>query len=336
MNSAMARLSVLALVPMLFPMLLAAGCGEFEVRSIVLDLRVLAMQVDPPEIVFPFDPENLPDDPSDIEVQRVDVCALVADPAEARSLRFAMSACATTESRQCNDPRRPVAPVALGTVEDPETSDQPVEMCGTILTDLSLLSVLEDSVNADSLSGFGGVEVMVDLAVFPEGSSESEAQRAAKRILFAPQIPADRVANSNPSIDELGITRGDDSEELAPLGRCGDVTPFAVSPGEEVEIEPTESEGSREDYVVPTFDGGARRFTENHTYSYYSTSGKWNGEVTGGPRDVAGNDPPIKSVWTAPDDSAEIGDGLDVRFWIVQRDERGGLSWYETCARVTP
>lgn len=324
------------LLAFLLAVLLATGCGEFEVRSLVLDLRVLAMQVDPPEVVFPFDPENLPDEPSDIEVQRVDICALVADPGDTRSLRFAMTACATTESRRCDDPLRPVAPVALGTVEDPETSDQPLEMCGVMLTDLSLFSVLEDSVNADSLSGFGGIEVMIDLSVFPEGSAESEAQFAAKRILFAPQIPADRVANSNPSLDELRVTREAGNDQAAELGRCGDVTPVEVSPGEEVEIEPIESEGSREDYVVPTFDGGSRRFTENHTYSYYSTSGEWDSEVTGGPKDLAGNDPPIETTWTAPDDSAEVGEGLDVRVWVVQRDERGGLSWYETCVRVVP
>jgi hypothetical protein len=25
-----------------------------------------------------------------------------------------------------------------------------------------------------------------------------------------------------------------------------------------------------------------------------------------------------------------------VQLWVVQRDERGGVSWYESCVRVVP
>ena len=316
--------------------LASAGCGDFELRSIVLDLRVLAMTMEPPEVVIPFDPDNLPDDPSEIEVSNVQVCALVADPAESRSLEFAMTACGPTDTLRCDDVERPVAPVALGTVDDPEEASQPVEMCGTLLTDFNLFSVLEDALNNDSLSGFGGVELIVDFSVRPPGGTLADAEFAAKHIVYAPQIPAERVANNNPSLDQVRITREDGEEIAAPLGRCGDVTPVTATIGEELTFEPIESADTREDYVVPAFDGTSRMFTENHTYSWYATTGDWQRQVTGGPRDLAGNDEPLDSRWTAPEESENVGDGLDVRFWIVQRDERGGLTWYETCVRVTP
>ncbi len=318
--------------------ILTAGCGEFEVRSIVLDLRVLAMTLDPPEVVIPFDLENLPDSPDDIDigVEQIEICALVADPADSRTLEYNMAACARTSTLRCDETDRPIAPVARGTIEDPEESGEPVQVCGMLLNDLSLFSVLEDAVNEDSLSGFGGIEIIIDLAVFPTGGEFANAEWAAKRMIYAPRIPEERVANSNPSLEEIRVTRENGDEIVAPLGRCGDITPLNANLGEELVFDPIESEGSREDYVVPTFDGGSRMFTENHTYSWYSTFGEWEREVSGGARDVAGNSPPTDSTWTAPDDAAEVGDGLDARFWIVQRDERGGLTWYETCVNVTP
>src|SRR5690606_22747649 len=102
------------------------------------------------------------------------------------------------------------------------------------------------------------------------------------------------------------------------------------------EVEPLEPQGAREDYVVPTFDGGSRMLTENLSYAWYATAGEWNRENTGGPRDFAGNAPPLDSTWTAPTDPEIVGAGLDVALWMVQRDERGGQTWYHSCLRVVP
>ncbi|MCG8423618.1 MAG: hypothetical protein MJE77_37445 [Proteobacteria bacterium] len=328
--------------------LLVAGCSDFEVRSIVLDLRVLAMAADPPEIVVPFDADDLPDNPADVDVEDVEVCALVADPAHSRALEFTMRACSTTDTRRCDEPDRPVVTMGEGTITDPEQSAPPAPgaedpdtriACSMLRADLSLYNLLQDAVDNDSLSGFGGVEVMIEFTAYPPGETSAGAVWAAKRMLYAPKVPAERVANKNPSLAELRVSREDGEELVAPLGRCGDGGndgQLTARIGELLTFEPIETEGSREDYVVPTFDGGSRMFTENHTYSWYATSGDWEREVTGGPRDFAGNEPPLDSEWTAPEDAAEVGDGLDVRFWVVQRDERGGLTWYETCLRVMP
>ena len=56
---------------------------------------------------------------------------------------------------------------------------------------------------------------------------------------------------------------------------------------------------------------------------------------SGGPRDFAGNPAPLFTDWRAPNRD-DVGEGLDVPFWIVQRDERLGATWYEACLRVVP
>jgi hypothetical protein len=115
------------------------------------------------------------------------------------------------------------------------------------------------------------------------------------------------------------------------------VEPFTVLAGEKIAILPVAGVGTREDYVVPTFDGDVREFTENLSYSWFATDGNWTSRSSGGPPDLgtgAIQDP--ETQWIAPDDPEVVGDGLDVRMWFVQRDERGGLAWYESCAHVEP
>jgi len=78
-----------------------------------------------------------------------------------------------------------------------------------------------------------------------------------------------------------------------------------------------------------------RTFTEALTYQWLATAGKFSDSSTGGGHDPFGNLLPVKTEWTAP--SAKGLDGpTDVSIWIVQRDERLGLAWYEACVRVVP
>jgi hypothetical protein len=315
----------------------ALGCGEFETPSIVLDLRILGVQAEPPEIVSPFDP----DDPTAVELDDVELCALFADPTRSRRLRWNMVACAPRSSRRCDSVTRPWVDIGSGTIEDPEEAGEPQAACGTLAASAGLLAVLQDAIENDSFSGFGGIPVQVELWVHGEDESFADAQFGTKRVLYSPEIPAGRVANTNPHLDGLtvereGVTPDPEDPELLPLGRCRDVAPLVAAPGERITITPVEPEGVREDYVVPTLDGGSREFTENLTYSWYATAGAWNREESGGPKDVVGNEPPLDSTFTAPADPAVVGDGLEVPLWIVQRDERGGQAWYESCVRVEP
>jgi hypothetical protein len=313
---------------------LSAACSSFEDPAVVIDMRILGMRAEPPEIVTPFDPEH-PTAFDIADLGAVEVCGLVADPEEDRGLHYRMRACVPTSSGRCEEPE---FDIGEGEVGDPETADEPVEMCATIEPSADLLLVLEEAVSVDDLLGFGGIQLQVELLVTPEDGDSDEALYAFKRVRYSPQQPAERTANLNPTVSRfIGLrepdgVRGQDFD--MPLGRCGEVEPIVVAPGERLTVLPEEPSGVREHYLVPTFDGGSRSFTENLTYQWHATEGDWSPFTSGGEIDVAGNEPPIDSRWEAPDDPIVIGDGLDVRMWLVQRDERGGQAWYETCARV--
>ncbi len=312
------------------------ACGNFESPDIVLDLRILGVTTSPPEVVVDADdPDDIPID----DIPDVQVCALIADPAESRQLEYRMTACPPRGSRRCDSATAPRFEFGSGTAPDPEESDDPVSICGTLVAAGSLLAILRESVRADDLAGFGGVAVQIELEVAPVGAPE-ETQYASKKMRYSPRLPAERIANSNPFAERIMVAREANGERnrgfAAPLGRCGDVEPITALAGEKLTFVPFPGEGTREDYVVPTFDGGAREFTESLDYAWYATAGNWSSGTTGGPPDLSGNIDDGETSWTAPDDPEDVGDELDVRMWFVQRDERGGLAWYESCVRVIP
>ncbi len=79
-----------------------AGCTTFEDPTIVLDLRVLAMTANIPDQVVDVDlampmPAEILD-----QLQNTDVCALVADPAHERFLRWSMTLCLLDEEGRCD------------------------------------------------------------------------------------------------------------------------------------------------------------------------------------------------------------------------------------------
>lgn len=366
--------------------LLASGCGDFEDPSIIIDLRVLAMNAEPPEVILPLaglgedsmpDMPDMPDVPAEdlgaviamvceladtttlppavldqIGLGGVEVCALVSDPGESRSLSYRMRACAPTGNLRCEPPPsgedvadipEVVVDVTTGTIADPEAAVEP--LCGTLEATTELVQVLCESWREDSLLGFGGLRIQMELTVYPEGTSiesagSSSVAYAAKQVVFSLPVPAEKTANQNPGLDMLTFYLADESEEdarPAPLGRCGTIEPIEITAGQDIVLEPVETPGSREEYVVPTFDGDVRMFTENLSYSWYASGGDWERTATGGTRDVAGNDPPLDTEWRSPEDADEIGEaGADFSIWLVQRDERGGNRWYESCVHVAP
>jgi len=315
---------------LLLATLVAGGCDAgFEARSIVIDLRTLALTMDPPEVVADFDPMN----PQGLVIPETAVTALVADPGSDRRLNWAMQLCAPTDSLRCDDPTATIIPVAEGVAEDPESAAG-ADVSATFTPTLQLL---EESVRLDELAGFAGVGVGLSLEVWPEtGTRGPDSVFAAKKMIYAARRPAERVANQNPSFGELTATIDDVEQPFAP-GRCADpgTQPLVVAPDTRVRLEPVEPDGIREDYVLPTFDNDVVMLTENMRYAWFATAGSFSDERTGGPTDPFGNVPPLRSFWTAP--AADVAAGLPgglVQLWVVQRDDRGGASWNEFCVQV--
>ncbi len=311
---------------------LAAACGSFENPSIVIDLRMIAMTAEPPEQVVPFDPSN----PLAVAFDPVEVCALVADPEADRELAWTMTACSPRGDRRCDEPGAAMVAMGAGVIGDPDTASGPQVACAVLPAGAGLLAVLRETIENDDLSGFGGVDINVGLRVVPVGDGEASAIYGAKAVRFSPLLPAERVANTNPTLERIELDRGDGVMTDLPLGRCADqAAPITVAPLQSIELLPVEPPGAREAYVVPTFEGGTRQFTENLSYQWLAGAGDWTRGSTGGSRDGAGNQPPLDTAWEAPK-AADVGAGRLVPLWVIQRDERGGSRWFESCVRVAP
>jgi hypothetical protein len=291
-------------------LVLAACSPGFESKSIVIDLRMLGLRADPPEIVEDFDPAN----PILPEVPPVTVTALLADPGADRRLGWRMVACPPDRMRRCDGGSDTVA-MGEGVADDPE-QEGAVPIAATLEATADLLIA---AFEGDQNLGFGGLQVMVELSVWPEGAPD-EAIVGAKMIIYAPRIPAGRTANANPTMDAILV---DEMDEWAEGAECREITT-----GTEIRLEPVEPEGVRETYLLPTLDGGQRIITENLRYAWFATVGSFSADQTGGTIDFFGNPPPLHTRWTAPDEAS------DATLWLVQRDERGGTSWTQRCFAV--
>jgi hypothetical protein len=314
---------------------LLAGCGKFQDPAIVIDLRTLSMVAQPPEQLVPYTPGKLPD-PSMIHLSPVQICGLVADPGAERSLDYVMTACPPQNQDRC-DPSVASFMIGGGTIDDPETSPTPQYPCATMDPGADLFNVVEAAAIADPFHGFDSIDIMVEMVVYPQGATPDEAIYAAKGVRFGQTLPAGRTPNQNPTLTEIDVARMDGSKGVLPLGRCIDqMAPLDVAAGETIDLTPLEPPGARETYVVPTFDGGSQTITENLSYDWFAGAGKFSDGSTGGPIDAFGNMPPLDSKWTAPTDPKDVGNGVDLSLYIVQRDERLGEAWYESCVHVHP
>lgn len=313
---------------------LAAGCGSFEDAAIVIDLRIVGMEAQPPEQLVPLDP-TMPPDPATIELAPVEVCAHVGDPGPSRSLDWQMTACPIGDDLRC-DRDRPQLAIAGGTIEDPEDAAVAPTMCGTVPGGDEPLPLLLDAIADDTLGGFGGIDLIVLLRVVPIGGDEDQAIYGSKRYRYAAQLPAERRANINPSVERFDTLLDEVAGAPLAYGRCRDqAAPLTIVAGDELTLDPIEPEGVREDYVVPTFDGGSRMFTESLTYQWMAGAGEFSRNSTGGPRDAFGNFPPLDTIYRTPPVD-EVTEPIDVPLWINQRDERLGAAQYQSCVRVLP
>ena len=316
-------------------LLVIAGCHSFEDPNIVVDLRVLAISASIPEQVVTVDLAN-PPKPTDLLPQLVDVeyCGLVADPAFDRGVRYAFTLCPYGDYDRCDADVQ--VPLGSGIIGDPDTALPEPRMCATVHVNGNLLGVLLDALSGDSLHGLGGIDALVQLEVGGVDADPALDLFAAKDLRVNPRIPAARTPNTNPSLTRIDATIDDGPPTALGNGRCVEApATLTVAPGTKVRFTPIEPDGAREVYVVPTLDGQSRTFTENLSYQWSASAGGYSSGDTGGPRNVTGNPPPLFTDWRAPS-AADLGGPTDVSLWIVQRDERLGVQWYESCIRVEP
>jgi hypothetical protein len=314
-----------------------AGCGTFEDPNVVIDLRMISMTATPPEQIVDVDITK-PVKAADLLTQLVpaEVCALVADPNFDRRLRWTMTMCRLSAGR-CYGNRKQIGE---GVLEDPDLTLPEPQMCAPIPVDGNLLGILVDTLNGDTLHGLAGIDYGVSLKVGGETADPDLDQYAEKRLRVTPRIPKERSANHNPSMSGLDAAVNGGSWGPLAFGRCVDQVPplrapLVVKPEQTVRLTPLEADGAREVYVVPTLDGSSRMFTESLTYQWIGGGGRISNGDTGGPHDPFGNAAPLFTDWKAPK-ATDLAGPTSFSIWIVQRDERLGEQWYETCIRVEP
>jgi hypothetical protein len=336
--------------------LLASACGTFEEPSIVLDLRVIAMRTDigagtPSQADQVLD-VDLTEEPQvgDLlaQLQSTSVTAWIADPGEARRIAWSMTLCLPDDEGRC-DLSLPHIEFGAGEIEDPDTSTSFQRPYAEILpgdsqTGTTIVAMLLREIQDNPVNALGGVDLMVMLQI--GGADEPRANDifAAKKLRIAPRIPVERAPNTNPSITGIetavnGFAAVDNFRSAGGQSiRCSDpnyqASKAEVRSGDVITLFPNEANDTREDYATPGLDGSTIILEESISYQWLATYGGWSDETTGGGHDILGNQSLLGSDWTAP----FIGgrDFLDVSIWMIQRDERFGVTPIETCITVVP
>jgi hypothetical protein len=229
----MRALTLLALLP-------AVACTpDFEAPSDVTDLRILAVQAEPPEAHF-----------DDAGVDSVQVRVLAFDPRSSATMTLRAQLCARTDSRRCDSGPR---------IDLPRSSTLTVPLK---IDDPEFVRMVQ---SADDLQGRGGVRVQFSFSI--ENGDFGGPVYGSKVLLYSPR---GGVPNRNPVLDGVHLTRaGVPYVDVDP--RPGDTIELPM--GVEIGLRPLLSEGSREEYATTDFRGNEVRLKEQPRYSFFVTPG---------------------------------------------------------------
>jgi hypothetical protein len=298
----------------LLGLLLCAACvGPEDTPSNVKDLRVLAMRMDPPELLA----EECSTDPAvlaDTLVRPVRLTALIPDPAgQGRDLDYTLWACASQDDDTCREDR---VELARGVTKGGELVIDLFPGPGTSrLGDGTFL--VQRILEKDLYSGLGGVRMPLVLWVRGGG----EQVYAQKLMVYGCRFFPEMKANEQPQLPDL-LLQGEPWVEGVPRELSGP-GPF--------EVNVPELTGREEAYVVPSFELKPVNLQEAWEVAWHTTLGSFSPDQTGG-ADFGGGVARHRVEWTPPRNAQ----AQEVRFWVVARDGRGGMSWVERTVKYTP
>jgi hypothetical protein len=282
----------------------AAACTpSFASASDVSDLRVLAVQAEPPEAQFDQQGSG-----SNLVISNVDdvhLRILAVDPARPGNfMTLSASLCAPTDSRRCEGGPRFDLPRATRNSGDEFSATVPGAL---------LVPVIRFAQSDDKLKGLGGIRVMFALSV---ADADPHAPVYASKLLLYSQRGT--PPNHNPTLSKLTLTRdGVFQKDVFP----GET--LALSLGALYGVRPVLADGAREEYDTTDLQGRTVHLKEDPSYAFFTTPGA---EFD---RDTA--DEPIDGI-APPDgltriDSFSRGSDAINKIWVVVRDGRGGESW---------
>jgi hypothetical protein len=286
-------------------LLATAGCTTyydpcFGPKSQVSDLRVLAVNAEPPEVLY---------DPVTFAAPPVRVRALVVEPGSPDDFhQIAIRACVPAADGRC-----PAGQAWDGRAAGSES--KPPDLVLQISPER-----IQAALAADPLAGYGGVRVQIEL----RASSANATATASKLLIFNPAKPG-YVPNHGLYVTGFAVSPAESQTEPGsvevPVGQSIGLRPLlAPGPGA---IEAAET------YQVTDLAGRTVQLRERISYSFFTLAhaqfGPLGLPVPGS--DVAdepapGDPQPQGGLVTFTSLSAGIG-----RIWVVARDGRGAEAW---------
>lgn len=305
-------------LPALLALSLCAACvGPEDTPSNVKDLRVLGIRMDPPELFA----DACPTGPSDIAVlgatlaRPVRFTALIPDPAgDGRELDYTLWACASQSDDTCRQER---VELARGVTRGGELVINLFPGPGAAqLPDRTFLAqrVLE----LDTYRGLGGLRM--PLVLWVRGSN-GEQIYAQKLLVYGCPFFPEMKANVQPELPGV-LLQGEPWEAGVPRTLSGP-GPFRV--------EAPDLSALQEPYIVPSFELSPVSLQEAWKLAWHASLGSFSPNQTGG-ADFGGGEGRHRTEWRPPREAQ----AQEVRFWVVARDGRGGLSWVTRTVNYTP
>jgi hypothetical protein len=311
---------------------LSAACSTgFDDPKEVKDLRILAVAMNPPEIIYvlPFTP------PSKIEAQ---VSFLVADPEHPdRPVDWILYGCAATiDDLNCQEANR---------YELAKGQDKPGIITAAVTLESELIT---ESFVVDTYGGFFGAAVWVLGEIKP---ATGDSITFIKNIVVSPDYGLSREPNTNPEM--VGILEGEEGEETElELEEDG---LLHLEPGDELRLLVKMTEESRETHTLPSIDFKeeldienledldlekifssikGKELNEDLIYFFYSSIGELSSGSKSENKSIfsSNQDEPndVSVMFTIPEDEPT---GLG-SLWFVVSDDFGGLTWQEVMISV--
>jgi hypothetical protein len=304
------------MIPLAALLSLTACSYNFEKSSEILDRRILAIQVDPPELAGGA---AVPDS--------VRARALVVDPGSPQavvevswaSCTFAARSNADTgegENKRCTE--------SDGLVLHSNGSEPLAELSQTIPLPEPVASALA-----------AGVDVPApQLQVQVEISSDRGALVSVKEVAVTAVLPEGQEPNRNPVVQGLTLDGVDwlpDAPRTLQYGACPDEEKKEVEAEDgslvkvcEHDIEPLFDEAEAQFYEGRGFSGDVELQQERLVFSWFTDAGSFRRALTRqkDARDPSPDNVGPKAAWREP--PAKTGRAT---LWAVIRDGRGGTTW---------
>jgi hypothetical protein len=302
----------------------ASGCvGPEDNPSNVKDLRVLGIRVDPPELLADSCPADFSNPAALLPVlaplaRPLRLTALLADPAgQGRELDYTLWACGSASDSTCTQDRVELAR-GIATEGELVVSLNPSPLLAQLPDGTPLVQrVVERVQQSNPLQLFGGLRLPLVLWV----RAGSEQVYAQKLMVYGCRFFPEMRANEQPELPGL-LLEGQPWEEGTPRELKGP-GPFRM--------EPVDFTALQVPYIVPSYELTPVNLEERWLLSWHTTQGVISPTETGG-AGFDGESGRHRAEWQ-PFPNSPAG---EVRFWVVVRDGRGGLTWVSRAVSYTP